>query len=67
MVRVSAAVTSTLKVFTPAESATWKSALFRPESTSAVPLPSWISYVAPPSFTVGMMVTLSTPDAAGPA
>ena len=61
------AVTTTWMVVGPTESATWKSALFESASTSAVPLPSWTSYVALRSFTVGMMVTSSTPDVTGAA
>ena len=57
---MSSAVTSTLMAFMPPDSATWKPSSFGSASTSAVPLPSWISYVALPSFTVGMMVISST-------
>ena len=60
MVLVSSAVTSTLIVFAPTLSETWKPSSMSSASASAVPPESWISYVALLSLTSGTMVISST-------
>ena len=63
MVVVSSAVTSTLIVFSPTESATWKSSCTVSASVSSVSEASRILNVALLSFTVGLIVISSTPFA----